>query len=378
MFWHNFKYNLKILLHDYALIFWTLAFPLIMATFFNLAFSNIESSEKLEVIDIAVVEPTADADPQQELILQTLEQLSQEGSDEQLFHLTTTSREEAERLLVDEEIVGFVDFEEGKPKVTAHTSGIEVTILNLTLLRILDQATIIGQISTQDPQKLAELAQAEAVNLHDTSPDHLSYTMVEFYTLIAMTCLYGSIISMAAVNHLLANMSASGKRIAVSPTPKLRLLASSLLSSYLVQLVGLSLLFAYTVCVLKVDYGGDLPMIILLAVIGSLCGLALGAMIASVMRTNENNKVGLITAFTMFGCFLAGMMGITMKYLVDTNFPLLNQLNPANLITDGLYALYYYGAAERFWTSIATLSIITAVIIGAAVWGLRKEQYDYL
>lgn len=190
-----------------------------MATFFNLAFSNIESSEKLEVIDIAVVEPTADADPQQELILQTIEQLSQEGSDEQLFHLATTSREEAERLLADEEIVGFVDFEEGKPKVTAHTSGIEVTILNLTLLRILDQATIIGQISTQDPQKLAELAQAEAVNLHDTSPDHLSYTMVEFYTLIAMTCLYGSIISMAAVNHLLANMSASGKRIAVSPTP---------------------------------------------------------------------------------------------------------------------------------------------------------------
>ena len=62
MFWHNFKYNLKILLHDYALIFWTLAFPLIMATFFNLAFSNIESSEKLEVIDIAVVEPTADAE----------------------------------------------------------------------------------------------------------------------------------------------------------------------------------------------------------------------------------------------------------------------------------------------------------------------------
>ncbi len=378
MFWHNFKYNLKILLHDYALIFWTLAFPLIMATFFNLAFSNIESSEKLEVIDIAVVEPTADADPQQELILQTLEQLSQEGSDEQLFHLTTTSREEAEHLLVDEEIVGFVDFEEGKPKVTARTSGIEVTILNLTLLRILDQATIIGQISTQDPQKLAELAQAEAVNLHDTSPDHLSYTMVEFYTLIAMTCLYGSIISMAAVNHLLANMSASGKRIAVSPTPKLRLLASSLLSSYLVQLVGLGLLFAYTVCVLKVDYGGDLPMIILLAVIGSLCGLALGAMIASVMRTNENNKVGLITAFTMFGCFLAGMMCITMKYLVDTNFPLLNQLNPANLITDGLYALYYYGATERFWTSITTLSIITAVIIGVAVWGLRKEQYDYL
>ena len=44
MFWHNFKYNLKILLRDHALVFWTLAFPLILATFFSLAFSNIEQS----------------------------------------------------------------------------------------------------------------------------------------------------------------------------------------------------------------------------------------------------------------------------------------------------------------------------------------------
>ncbi len=378
MFWHNFKYNLKILLRDHALVFWTLAFPLIMATFFNLAFSNIEQSEKLEIIKIAVVEEGQDKDPQSTAVLQALEILGEEDSSDQLFQITTASHDEATQLLTDESIVGFVELGSGAPKITAHTSGIEVTILKTALENILDQVTIMQRIGAVDPSKLADLAQVEVANLRDASPDHLSYTMIEFYTLIAMTCLYGSIISMAAVNHLLANMSASGKRIAVSPTPKLRLLASSLLSSYLVQLVGLSLLFAYTVCVLKVDYGSDLPMIILLSVIGSLCGLALGAMVASVMRTNENNKVGLIIAITMFGCFLAGMMGITMKYLVDTNLPVLNQLNPANLITDGLYALYYYGAAGRFWTSIATLSIITIVIIGIALHALRKEQYDYL
>ena len=40
MFFLNFKYTLKALLGNKSLIFWTLAFPLIMALFFNMAFSN--------------------------------------------------------------------------------------------------------------------------------------------------------------------------------------------------------------------------------------------------------------------------------------------------------------------------------------------------
>ena len=52
---HNFKYTLKTLFKNKILIFWTFAFPLIMATFFNMAFKNITNSEKLDIIDIAVV-----------------------------------------------------------------------------------------------------------------------------------------------------------------------------------------------------------------------------------------------------------------------------------------------------------------------------------
>lgn len=37
------------------LIFWTFAFPIILGTFFSMAFSKHENSEKLDVIDIAIV-----------------------------------------------------------------------------------------------------------------------------------------------------------------------------------------------------------------------------------------------------------------------------------------------------------------------------------
>ena len=56
MFIHNFKYALKTLFRDKMLIFWTFAFPIILGTFFNMAFSNIENSEKLEIINLQLLQ----------------------------------------------------------------------------------------------------------------------------------------------------------------------------------------------------------------------------------------------------------------------------------------------------------------------------------
>ena len=56
MFLHNLKYTFKTLFRNKALIFWTFAFPLIMATFFNMAFKNIISGDQLQIINIAIVD----------------------------------------------------------------------------------------------------------------------------------------------------------------------------------------------------------------------------------------------------------------------------------------------------------------------------------
>ena len=56
MFKHNFKYTFKVLLKNKALIFWTFIFPILLGTFFKMAFSNIESSEQFSAIKIAIVD----------------------------------------------------------------------------------------------------------------------------------------------------------------------------------------------------------------------------------------------------------------------------------------------------------------------------------
>ncbi len=53
------------------------------------------------------------------------------------------------------------------------------------------------------------------------------------------------------------------------------MLLGSLLASYVIQLLGIAILFIFTVFVLKVDFGSNLPLIILLACMGSFAGLTL-------------------------------------------------------------------------------------------------------
>ena len=95
----------------------------------------------------------------------------------------------------------------------------------------------------------------EKIELKDISNSNLSYMMVEYYTVIAMACMYGGMIGITAINRCLANMSNKGKRIAVSPTRKSVIVLSSALGAYLVSLIGIMLLIIFLVFVLKVDFG---------------------------------------------------------------------------------------------------------------------------
>ena len=370
MLLHNFKYSFKTLLKNRMLIFWTFAFPIILGTFFNLAFSNIENSEKLDIINIAIVEN--EEFTKNVILKEAFKTLSDEKNENRLFNTQYVSDIRANELLENGEITGYILLENDEPKVTIKSNGINETILKYVTEEIMQNMKII-QEGYIDVTKIFEQSNIEFKNI---SNENLSYTMIEFYTLIAMACLYGGILGMVAINQNLANMSSKGKRISVGPVNKLKIVFSSIFASYVVQLVGLAILFLYTVFVLKVDYGNNLPLIILLGMIGSLAGLSMGLVIGSCIKTNENAKTGILISVTMLGCFLSGMMGITMKYIIDTNVPIVNKINPASMITDGFYSLYYYDTLDRYFFNISSLLIFSAVMILLSFISLRRQKYD--
>lgn len=391
MFIHNFKYAFKTLFKNRMLIFWTFAFPIILGTLFNMAFSNIENGEKLDIINIAII--NNDDFENNEAFKASFEELSDENNEDRLFNTQYTTEEKAKELLDNGEIVGYMKLKEDKPILTFATSGINETIFKYVTEEIEQTSDIIKNLSETETQKqitsgnyninyeeiynkVIELAKEDEVKLKNISNSNLSYTMIEFYTLIAMTCLYGGMLSMISINQTLANMSNKGKRIAVSPTKKGTIILSSLLASYIAQLIGLAILFVYTLFVLKVDYGDNTCLIMLLAMIGSFAGLTLGTFVGTLFKTNENAKTGILIALTMFWCYLSGMMGITMKYVVDKNVPIINKINPASMITDGLYSLYYYDTFDRYWFNIISLLIFAFVLMLISFFSLRRQKYD--
>ncbi len=390
MFFHNFKYSLKTLLRNKGLIFWTFAFPIILGTLFNLAFSDIENKETLDIIDIAIInneEFKNDA-----YFTESFKALSKKSKD-QLFNTKYTNLSTAKNLLKENKITGYLLFENNEVKITVNDKGYNETILRFVVDEISSQKEMLETITSKeitDSYKAGNLNvdyekiyQDTLSLINDTSPklnnisnSNLSYTMIEYYTLLAMACLYGAIISMFITNKKLANMSSAGKRTSISPAHKRTLLLGSFLASYLVQLLGIIILYLYTIFVIKVDYGNNIFLVFLLLMTGSFAGLSLGIAIATVLKSNENAKMGILISLTMFFSFLSGMMGITMKYVIDSNIPLLNKINPAAMITDGFYSLYYYDTLDRFYFNIISLLLFSVILLFISYQGLRREKYD--
>ncbi len=361
-----------------------------------MAFSNIENSEKLEIINIAIIDN--DEFQNNELYKQAFKTLSDEENKDRLFNTKYVTEEEAKDLLEKDEITGYMLLEEDTPKIVVTTSGINETILKYVVEEIVTNGEIVENIMEKEIQNgigagiynlynldyekiyknVLEKTQNQDVKIKDISNNNLSYTMIEFYTLIAMACLYGGILGMVAINKNLANMSNNGKRVSVAPTPKGKVIFSSILASYITQLIGLTLLFIFTIFVLKVDYGTNLPLIILLGIVGSLAGLSMGVAIGTILKSNENVKIGIIIAVTMLGCFLSGMMGITMKYIIDTNLPIVNKINPASMITDGFYSLYYYDTLDRYYFNIISLLVFSLIMIIVSYTSLRRQKFENL
>ncbi len=385
MLFHNYKYAMKTLFKNKPLIFWTFAFPLILGTLFSMAFSDIEKEEQLKTIPIAIVK---EASNQNSMITNIFEHLK--TGEEPMFQISYEDEKDAKTLLENKKIDGYLILSEPL-KLIVKENGINQTILkfvteeiiqteevmrNVVALEIEDKNMLTENLYQSVYLKLEKWKEENQIELVNISNKNLSYTMIEFYTLIAMTCLYGGILGLYLINQNLANQSANGKRISVSPTLKGKVIITNALAGYTVQLIGIALLFFYTICFLKIDYGENIFFIVLLTLIGCFAGLSLGIMIASVFKTNENTKTGIVIAFTMLCCFLSGMMGITMKYMVDKNIPILNQINPASMITDGFYSLYYYDTLDRYYFNIFSLCIFSILMLALSIRSLRRQTYD--
>lgn len=375
MYFHIFVNSLKVLLKNKMLIFWTFIFPIVLGLLFNMAFSNIEKEEMFSTIDIGIVNDEYYLNNQ--AYSMTFNYLSSDD-DNKIFNINYGTKEELQEKLENEDISGYLYLDHSS-HIVIKSNGINESVFKYVVEEINTVSNGISKIEFENIEAISQYAMKlmnSEVKVNDTTKSNMSYTMIEFYSLIAMTCLYGATLSMYSLNQILPNMSNKGKRVGVSPVSKFKMILASLGASFVVQLIGVLLLFLFTILVLNVDYGSNILLVIILAAVGSFSGLSLGVFVSSILKKNENTKLGFIIGITMTCSFFAGMMGITMKYIIDKNIPILNKINPVSMITDGLYSLYYYDTLDRYLFNIISLLIFSFVLIFISFIFLRRQKYD--
>jgi ABC-2 type transport system permease protein len=375
MFLFNYRYRLKCIFRDRELMFWTILFPILLATLFNLALSNILSSENFQKVTVAVV--------QNEELNQNPAFTKALGGADNLFIVNYTTPEEANSLLMDQEIDGYIYFDSDL-NLVVNRSGLNQTIIKGFMDDFVQSSSTIGTIITQNPSALdtgiltgisSRTEYLKAVSASQSNPNPV---VNFFYVLIAMTCLYGGFLGVKEVVAIQADLSAVGARVNLAPTNKLTVFLSSILAATTVQLFELLVLLIFIIGVLGISFGDQLGYIALTCLVGSLTGVTFGACIAAIIKKSEGLKTGILIGSTMTMCFLAGMMSSDIKYIVSTKAPILAYLNPANLITDSFYALYYYNTHTRFFTDILLLCGFTLLFSSVTYFVLRRQKYASL
>lgn len=375
MFAHIFVNRLKCLLRDKETIFWTMMFPLILATFFNLALSNIGRNEVFKSIHIAVIEDSAYHN--EKSFKSALDEVSK--GDDRLFNLTLASKDQAEKLLDDNSIVGYISVED-PIKLVVTKSGMNQTIIKSFIDNYTQTVASVTSILTESPadqQKLfSELGnrQQYVKEVSGSSPEP-DFVLNYFYSLIAMACFYGGLFGLREVSDIQADISPLAARINVAPVHKLKTFIYSMSASLLINIVELFVLLLYLRFVINVEFGSKIGYIILTTIVGSVVGLSYGAFISAVVKKSESIKIGILISVSMFLSMLAGMMFQNMKYIVQQKVPILSYLNPINLLTDAYYSLYYYDSFKRYTLNMIVLCIFIVLFNSGIYFIIRRRKY---
>lgn len=374
MFFHIFKYRLKKLLRTKEMIFWTLAFPLMLAFFFNLAFANLDSSEGFEPMDVAFV---SEKDAQASFFKDVIHDVSQ--GEDRLFNLSEVSLEKAQALLKDGAIKGYMK-ENMTMELYVKESGFSQNIMRLFLDNLNQTSAVVNQVMMENPEAMEAIINSlsnprEYIKEAQTSTALPSQILNYFYSLIAMSCMYGAFFGSDEVTDIQANISDRAARINLAPIHKMKAFLASSLASYLILVINMLILLLFLRFVLNIDFGARALLVVLTTLIGSLVGITFGSFISSLIKKGENIKVSIIVAVSMTGSFLAGMMYAQMKYIVQANVPLLSYLNPVNLITDSFYSLYYFESLNRYFLNIGILLIMACIFSFGTYLVLRRRKY---
>lgn len=391
--WTTFLNTVRRQLRRPSMLVWVFAFPVILSTIFVFMFSSLSTDGVPDAVRVAVVRDTA---WDESTFSQVVDALA--GADDALLKVHAAKDAKAARALLDRgDVLGVYSVDaQGEPSLLLRSSapaGLSDTvfaadrsILDSVASSYRQNEALIASVAEDDPAALADpsaLKRALGLDMgvkqvrltHGTPDECVRY----YYALLGMAALMAAQGAAIAVVELRPGESELGARVCASGTSRVSQLLGALAGSWLVSLLGLGLAFAFMRLVAGVDFGGrDLLCIAGLAT-SSLLATGIGAAVGVLpLRGGVKSRTGILTALSCLASLFAGLYGEGAMQLSDSlakAVPASVWINPARLITDQFYCLYYYDSLAPFALRAgACVGIAAALLLIAAAVTLRSSH----
>lgn len=385
LFFHNSKYTMLSMFRLKVTLFWTLAFPLLLATFMYMAFGNLfEKDEMFKTINVAVVESEND-----DTLMSVLESLDVNHTDSasksddssnslsDLINMKLMDSSAAKKALNDKKVTGIIYTEDAS--LVVDENSYNATILESILTQYKQQKDVFTNIAKTNPAAL----DTAIAGLSDTTSEYKEISLSSgnqdeytnyFYAVFAMSCLFASFSAVTATNRLLANTSPLGIRKSLAALSKNILIFSEYISLLIIHFVVELIALVY-MTLLGVDFGNKYPAIILTLFFGCMIGLSIGVIIGAIPKLTEGSKIGISVGIGMVLSVLADLCANGIKDMIEHKLPIANRLNPACLISDCFYSLNVYDSYDRFFRNISIMAVESVILLIIAFALLRRKKY---
>ncbi|MDO4272758.1 MAG: ABC transporter permease [Eubacteriales bacterium] len=382
MFWNIYKKSILRSLRSKEMVIWTAVFPIMLSTLFYFAFSSLDKNDMLDSIPVAIVR---NQEYEQEKYFQEMvEELS--DSDDALLDVKLVDEEkDADLLLKEGEITGYITIDHGAPGLFVKGEGMSQTVLKNILDRYIQTKDTVENIVKSNPLSALGLIASgkNGLTQGEAGVEEISFTSRKpssvvhyYYALLAMTCLYGGFYGVMIIEAMQANLSPQGARGAVSPGSKWTIFGASFLASLTALSASLFIVVCYMQFILGVGFGGQFFYALLTCFVGGLVGIAFGCLIALPSRWKGGFKTAVVVGISMICCFFAGLMIGGINYIVSQSAPVLSMINPAARISDAFYCLYYYDDHIRYFQNLGILVVMAAVMLGIVLVFTGRKQYE--
>ena len=378
-----FKGALMVLTRKRELFIWSLAFPILLSTMFMLMFANLDDATAFDPVATAVV---ADAHYDEATAFSSvIDELGEEGDDQLLDIRTFATVDEARNALTAGEVIGIVSVEaDGTPKlaVSPNSGGLGVeqigrTILDTVMNTYVRNADLLASLAADNPLALADPDLVEEALTHSTPVQSVRY----YYALLGMAALFCGQVGMLAICETQPNLTPLGARRAIGATSRGKTLVATLAASWAISFACLLVAFLFIRFVVGVDFAGREGMCVVAIAVAALFATSLGTLLGSLPKVGFGVKTGLLTGLTCLLSLFAGLYGEPCMDLADQiarEAPVLAAVNPAKVVTDAFYSLYYYDSLVPFAEKAGILLIMTVVLFAVSALFVRRQRYASL